>query len=384
MPPLNVQKEVSPLVVKPSLPSDPALRVVLDDVLAQLRYSFTVAAIDEHAAPGDIDQTLRTFVASRKPSSRARSQERSQTLLKAPIELRADHFGRYADLKPELYRTMGSEGMASRFGNPKVASADLVKSLERLQTGLAFAPIRPKPIEVQHNTPQGTVKLDPDVIGGLFFRKMRLYINWVKCIEETDEIGDDEINIGGTVTDPFGKTLLVNQFEVSREFDTGEVVNFGTSKVFATWNLETNNAGFPYVYSAVIAMAEKDDGGFYKFLKALWEKVGAMVKKAIAGLVGAAIGGAIGSAFGPLGTAIGAIVGIIVGYFLDWIINLFDNKDDIVGVIPVLMTLASSRRSYYDWARLTSAQGWKPKKPLRFNGAGGRYEVDYAFKVFTK
>jgi hypothetical protein len=58
---------------------------------------------------------------------------------------------------------------------------------------------------------------------------------------------------------------------------------------------------------------------------------------------------------------------------------LFDNKDDIVGVKPVLMTLASSRRSYYDWAKLTTAEGWKTT--LHFKGDGGRYDVDCAFKV---
>jgi hypothetical protein len=175
------------------------------------------------------------------------------------MELRADHFGRYSELKPELYRTIGSDGVASRFGNPNVASADLVKSLERLQARLAFAPTPPRSNEIQHNTPQGNVNLDPDVIGGLFFRKMRLFIRSVECIEETSEIGDDEVNIGGTVTDPFDKTLLVNQFEVSSDFDEGEVFNFGDSKVFATWNIETKNAGFPYVYSAATRAYVNDE-----------------------------------------------------------------------------------------------------------------------------
>src|SRR5262245_58730796 len=115
-------------------------------------------------------------------------------------------------------------------------------------------------------------------------------------------------NIGGNFVDPHGNTHFVDQFQVSDDFDTDEKVTFGMSKAFATWDLVTAGSGFPYVYGAVIAMAEKDDGGFYAFLKDLWEKVGSQVKTAIAGAIGAAIGGAIGNV---LGAVVGAIVGVV-------------------------------------------------------------------------
>src|SRR5262249_18490292 len=156
-------------------------------------------------------------------------------------------------------------------------------------------------------------------------------------------------------TDPFGNTSLVQEFAVSDDFDEGEQVDFGMSKAFHTWNIETKKEGFPYVYAAVIALAEKDDGGFWKFLKALWEKVEGEVKALIGAAVGAAIGAAIGAAF----AGIGAIVGALVGVFIGWLINVVgDNPDDPIGAKAVTMTLAAATKSYYDWAKLTTPEGW--------------------------
>jgi hypothetical protein len=390
MPRIQILKQVLPAVtiIEPTLPSDPALRAVIDDVAARLRYSFAAAAADEQvAAPGRADQAFRAFFTSRSPASRARFRERGAALLSGPPVIRAAHLGRYAAVDLKEYRTLGSEGMTGRFGKPAVDSAALVTSLERLRDRVAALPKLPQVPAIEHETAdvnqkQVVIKLDPDVIGGLMFKKMRLFINKVRCIEETDEIGSDEINLGGTVTTPFGNSSIVNEFEVSSDFDEGEAVNFGMSKVFTSWNLETKSAGFPYVYATIIAMSEKDDGGFYKFLKALWEQIDQEVKKAIAGLVGAAIGGALGTAFGPLGTVVGVLVGALFGILIDWMLTWFNNPDDIVGAKAVLMTLASSRKSYYDWAKLTSAAGWKTT--LHFKGDGGRYDVDCSFKVFTQ
>jgi hypothetical protein len=132
----------------------------------------------------------------------------------------------------------------------------------------------------------------------------------------------------------------------------------------------------------VVAMAEKDDGGFWKFLKDLYEQVKEEVEKAVAALAGAALGAALGSTFGPLGTVAGAIVGAIVGWLCDLFAAIFDNEDDVVAVRVVTMTLADCRKSYYDWAKLTSPAGWTTTIP--FKGDGGHYRVGVAFKVFTK
>lgn len=374
MPKIKIVKEFSPIFIDPPLPSDPALRAVIDDVLAKFRYAFSAAAAAEEQAITlqGLDMTFKAFLDTRSASARTRLRERSQSLFSASsgvmgVGVNAHPFGRYTALSPKDYRTFGFDGLSDRFGKLSVASEPLVNSLNRLHDRLLVS--MPNPSNA-HNR-----NADTDAASGLMFKKMRLFINKVRCKEETDGPTSDEISLGGTKTNPFGSTTIVDQFRVSDDFDEDEVVNFGMSKKFAGWNLQTAPVGFPYVYTAVIAMAEKDDGGFYKFLKALWEEVDGKVKAAIAGLVGAAIGGAIGS-------VIGAVVGMVVGALIAWIIGLFDNSDDIIAVKTVVMGLASSKKSYYDWANLTAAGG--SKFTLNFNGDGGRYVVDCSFKVFTQ
>jgi hypothetical protein len=372
---------VLPVISEPALPADPALRAIADDVLSALRYSFAVAAADEQpSASGRVDRGVQAYLATRRADQRAHVREEAKTLLAAPAPLRARTFGRYAAVDPKAYRAAGSDNMTGLVGKLPVERVAVQKSLDGLVARLMVMPTAAKTQTLEHQALDAAgkaiiLKLDPDLIAGLAFKKMRLFIRSVQCIEETSEIGSDEINMGGTVTDPFGNTSIVQEFEVSTDFDEAEIVNYGASKVFATWNLVTTTPGFPYVYASTIALAEKDDGGFYKFLNELWKMVEDKVKTAVAAAVGAAIGGAIGN-------ALGAVVGAIVGVLVDWILSLFDNHDDIIGVKPLLMTLASCKKSYYDWAKLTSAGGWATT--MHFKGDGGHYAVAVAFKIFTQ
>lgn len=370
MPPTRITRGLSPVAIDPALPADPSLRALVDDVLGKLRYSFAVAAAGT-AAPGRLDRIFSEFLETRSEAVRARYAETARGLLDGPGQLRAAQFARYGAVDPKEYQAAGSDIVSdmSTLDPLPVDETNLTNSLIKLTNLLSRTPPETKP----------TIKVDPDLKAGLAFKKMRLFITGVKCIEETDEVGSDEIYMGGNSTDPFGNTTAVSKFEVSDDFDEGERVTFGLSKAFAGWNLVTDSEGFPYVYGAVIAMAETDDGGFWKFLQDLWEGVKEAVTSAIGAAAGAAIGAAIGSAFAGLGAVIGAAVGAFIG----WILSLFaDNPDDIVGAKVVTMTLAAATKSYYDWAKLTTASGWT--KTLAFKGDGGHYNVGIAFKAFTQ
>lgn len=389
MPPIIPVFQRSPVMVAPPLPSDPILHTIVNDVIDQFRYSYARVAVEEQpTAAGRVDVMFRNLLNTRSASLRGNVREQAHALLNAPLPLRTRTFGRYSTIGAQEYAMIGSDRLADRAGQLQLQPAAVEESLQKYSAqivNMVNAIQVAAPMEQEANTDndeQAVIQLDSDLIAGLAFKKLRLYITEVRCVVETDEVGSDEINLGGTVTTPLGKTVMVNQFEVSDDFDQGEKVAFGMNKIFATWNLETNTPGFPYVYAALIAMAEKDDGGFYQFLKDLWEKVGDAVKKMVAGLVGAGIGAALGSGFGPLGAALGALVGAIVGFLVEWVIKWFHNADDIVNVLPVLMTLASPKKSYYDWAKLTTAKGWT--KTLHFKGDGGHYEVDVAFKVLKQ
>lgn len=359
-------RPASPGLVDPSLSVDRNLRAIATDALEALKYSLmAVAAGDSPAVRGDMEQLLSGFLESRSSPIRTRFAERAEAELEASPQLRAANFGRYGQLSRADYRRAGWDGLTSRAGKLRLDAVQLKNTiLTHPLNGL---------VSSQPQT-------DPDLAAGLTFKKLRLYIRQVECKEETSGIfeGDDQTNMGGNFTDPFGNTVIVNQFEVSNDFDKFEVVDFGFSKVFANWNIVTDPNQWPCVYSAVIALAEKDDGGFYKFLQGLWDKVSAFVLAAIGGATGAAVGAAAGSTFPGLGTAVGAAVGFVVGGLIAWIIALFKNEDDILGAKVVTMTLAASTKSYYDWAQLTSPNGW----PFELNFKDdGHYKIRGAFKV---
>lgn len=354
------------LIADPPKPRDPQLRSVTEDVLSKLRYSFaSVAAMNQPPrVSGGLDQVFRSYFASRSEASRARFREQSRALLAAPGPIRDLALGRYGVVDLQEYRSLGSDKLAERVGK-LVVEPDAAKAALDSSSRAVLSLSGGKAIQEA-----------ADLKAGLAFKTMTLFIERVVCVEE-GELMDDEINMGGNATDPFGNTTLISQFKIHHDFDTGEqVVYEHPGRVFHTWNLETNKEGFPYVYAAVISIGEKDDGGFYKFLKDLWEKVQAEVIAAIGAGVGAAIGAAIGA---TLGLGIGAIVGAVVGAFLGWIIGLFDDPDDIIGTQSLVFGLGAATKSYYDEVKLTPG-GWKDTLTFK-SSSHGHYEVDYAYRL---
>ncbi|HLL72569.1 MAG TPA: hypothetical protein VK363_14090 [Pyrinomonadaceae bacterium] len=381
MPNIPINRVASPVLIDADLPQEPNLRAVANDVLAKLRYSLTAAAAEEQsaAASGQVDKLIREFLATRSAPVRARARANARAIMESAPQQRQKHFGRYAAITLNDYRAVGSDNMESRVGALQVNSAALKKGLESLHKRLSVAHLeaaKPAPSRGAGANPQAG-QSNPDLEAGKRFKKLRLFIREVRCIEETsDGPGSDEINLGGTIVGATGNTVLVDQFQVSDDFDAGE--RRDPNRVFGSYSLRTESQGFPYVYTAVVVMAEKDDGGFYKFLKELWEKVGDKVQQAVAGLVGAGVGAALGAIAGPIGAVVGAVFGALIA----WLISLFDNPDDIVGVKTVQLGLGACTKSYYDWAKLTAAQGLK--STLFFKGDDGRYEVDLSWKVATQ
>jgi hypothetical protein len=364
--------------INPVMPKDQQLRRLADDVLGKLKYSFVAAAAeDQPSAPGELDQMFKRFLATRKSQTRAIYKENAQALLQAPKLLRAREFRRYADVDVQQYRTMSAAQLKAHVGPLNVQKLAIQSALQKYGN-LVLKLVEEHQPAVVHIPAGGINVPDPDLQAGLAFKKLKLFIKRVKCIEETDEIGDDEVNMGGTATDPMGQSALVPEWQVHSDFDSGDQVNYGFNKVFHTWSLHTNQDGFPYWYGAVVALAEKDDGGFWKFLQELWTKVESEVKAAIGAAVGAAIGAAIGAAY----AGIGAIVGAVIGAFIGWLLGFFaDNPDDIIGTKSLVLALGAATKSYYDWAKLTTPEGLAGS--MVYKGDGGRYQVDWAFKVAT-
>ena len=373
MPVVTIEKpavlRLSPLTIDPPLPTHPGLREAIDDLIARTNLSLCmVAAESQPRAAGGVDQVFRSYLSSRKPAVRQRYTQRAQSLLAATESTRSLHFGRYATLSRTHYEAAGSDGLRKQVTIPKLDPEAIRTALQKQE----FWQDLMAAIRAYREAEAKKMEADADAKAGAAFKRMKVFVHHVHCFEDTSEWGADEIALGGVVTDPFGNTGVVKEFMVSDDFDKGETA--AVDRVFASWTIDTG-PGWPHVYAVMIAMAEKDDGGFWEFLKALWDKVAPEVKELIATGLGAAIGGVSGGLWGALA---GAVVGAIVGF----IINAFDNPDDILGAKTLVMTLAAATKSYYDWAKLTAAGGW----PFLANyyGDGGHYSLNGYFKVYTQ
>lgn len=368
-----------------------------------------------------LGSSVRGFLASRPAWTRATYRSRARSALRAPVHNPAADFGRYASVAPATYATAGVIGLTA-LGTPKpVDQAALRAGLMRACTLTLRANLPAQgPLVVRPPAEPGIVlkppvkqkpkldfKMSADEVAGFKYTKLRLFIKEVECLHETSEPSDsDEINLGGTVTSATGETHTIQEFKVSHDFDEGESVIYPTpsfeviqkavmagtfqqlvkdtyaapGRLFAQWDIH-HDVGWPTTYVATMAMAEKDDGGFWKFLKELAKQIIKLIEDALGKSIGTAVGTAIGAFFGGWGAVVGAIIGFCIGALFDWLLG--DNPDDILGVKTVTMSLGAATESYYKWTGLLK----KPRPdlfPVSFKSDGGHYRVWCYFQLATK
>ncbi len=377
-----------PLVTtEADLPSNAAVRALAQDVLHSLKYSFTAAAIaPDVQVQGRADALFREYLARKKPETRQAYRMHAEALLNANGLLREKTFGRYAHLGLSAYRRVGAEQAPNLVPALHLDGPKLVNALKQSEQNEArFTQLPPSFFTASEEAgAKGRLTLKPlpsnELVAPVKYTKVGLYLSSVHCIDETDELSaSDEIAMGGSYTSADGRTTTpVQEFSVSEDFDAGERVHFG-GKLFAQWNL-VSGKGWPQAYPALVAMAEKDDGGFSKFLQKLWGLVAEAVKSAVGKAAGTAIGSVIGSAFGGLGTALGAAIGFIVGALVDWLIDLLKDADDLLAVKPVTLSLYGGTASYYASMGLTVG----PPRPFKvdFKGLGGHYRAWFYHRIW--
>ena len=266
----------SPSVVNRTLPGGPALRAVLKVILPRQNtpsWSLPAARRDR----GGYSAAFEKFLGSRQPNVRAAYRAHAQLHLGAPLQIRQAQFGRYSGIGPAEYASFSSAAVATRLGQ--------LPELRQAAEELKIVPERLMWSQVKLYPDLGKPIPNPDLTEGLKYKKLQFFINSVTCLEETDEIGSDEINLGGTLTDSRGNVVQVGEFQVSDDFDQGETVALG--RTFGTFDLDTD-ANWPHVYVVALATAEKDDG-FAQVLQDLWGAVKGKVSAAIAAGLGTAI-----------------------------------------------------------------------------------------------
>jgi hypothetical protein len=373
---------------------DPAVQAVVDSTLKKFKYALAAAAVDAPvSSPSEVDLMFREFIAQRRPEARARYAEKANAHFNASPEERRRIFGQFADLKPHDYGRVGFNGLSSLMAATGGGSNRVP------------GPVLPPP------RPKSNLRLDPeamrqagDLLEGSKFKKLGLFIKEVHCIDDTSEFDSDEINLGGIYLDADGQGHEVPQFSVFADFDAGEsiiypepVINnlfedpFAVKKgfdeayakpgmKFAEWTVRTD-LGWPTAYAATIVMAEKDDGGFAKFLRKLLRKIVEEVEKELKMGIGAAVGAVIGGAVGGgWGAVVGAVVGFVVGALIDWLST--DNADDIVGHASPVMKFGAATLSYYEWTGLLK----KPHPDLfsmDFKKDGGFYRVWAYYQLYA-
>lgn len=390
------------------LPVEPALRAVARDVASSMRCSFAMVssetAID---APGALDIAISDFLASRSERALAAYRKNARSVLDRPVAARELSLGRFGRIQPAEYARVGSDNISTLTATSSIDAQQLKTSLHRAQNAIRRIHVPSSAFDDLNggDAPQKPkLQFDKDLIDGMAYRKLRLYLKEVSCFQTTSGPGSDEINLGGTVLTAAGTTSMVDQFVVSSDMDEDERVRYpghkmpnladpdfasklndavmdawlASGKVFAEWDVRTD-LGWPTAYAATVAMAEKDDGGFWTFLKELVKRIIAEIEKAMGKTLGMTVGGAVGSLFGPgWGTVIGALVGFIIGAVLDEILG--NNADDIVGVKPLTMSFGAATKSYYDWTGLLA----KPRPTtfhMDFKGDGGHYRVGMYYEL---
>jgi hypothetical protein len=370
-----------PTLIDAERPSNAELRKICDDVGAAMRIRLAAELAQPSRSSELLLRSFRAFVSSRKRPAQLLARRRAKALFESPVGARELYFGRYARLDIRAVQSKSLDQIVA-------AAPKLTLNMDSLKRGLSIGDVNEyvMPQAVRSNPRNQLLRYKPGAVAaaldraeGAKYKKLGLFVKKVDCIEETDELGSDEIAMGGSKTNPDGSTHLIKQFVIDDDFDVGETKTFaGNGKKFAEWNLVTN-VEFPCVYGAVMVMAEKDDGGFHDFLVELWKLVGETVVKEVSKGVGSLVGAAIGSAFGGIGAVIGAAIGWLIGALVNWIIELFDNPDDIVATKTFLLGLGAATKSYYEWAKLI---GPSNLASTNFNGDGGRYRVWWQYRVY--
>jgi len=198
--------------------------------------------------------------------------------------------------------------------------------------------------------------------------KLELRIQRVTCVNDTGELGADEIDAAGVTVDESGDTKKVPAFRV-RSFHTGDVQTYAPPRQFTFFSLTEGTVQFPRSYYVTLALAEVDWGDFDEFLNDLLAKVKTEVVAAIA----SAVGGVLGSPGGLIGIAIGVAVGWAVTQIFDYLKKSWG--DDMFQPVTVGAVIPS----------LTSRWTGKPDSPehtVEYTGHGGTYKLVYDWRMY--
>jgi len=256
---------------------------------------------------------------------------------------------------------------------PSIVEAQLddVRTAAAAAPGQAVAPVRPP-----RNAPR--------------VKAVDLLLQEVVVEDSNDDTfftaDTDTVHLAVTTLSESGKVnSVLNKFG-SRK--AGQVVQFN-DVVLATIELDQSSRNFPRTFSFKIDAVERDDGSYEDVLdlaqKYIQEQVTEeLIEKGI--IAGGAWLGV------PIPPAVAKyLASYIKGWFdsaIDWLFDLFDNDDDLIGTYTRLVTLVNDEFEIKYHTLLGFDIDLKGPPPLKdlpfthiFSGSGGRWRVRFCMQL---
>ena len=282
-------------------------------------------------------------------------------------------------LQDKTVASLASPERTARLG--ALADVDLTSPKPILDQSIVAlgGSLAPRPSPPPGPPPGGAVAPEADDANAV----IRCRLRKITCIDETDpDIGDDDMIIGGAITNDKGKVSKVDQSTLGEFNEEDQRVKLYTPpKWFATAYLGAGVSGglkessWPKEYLATIVLCEQDNGGFPDLLNTILEAIVNTVGKWAAETLGATVGGAIGTALFPgLGTVVGGAIGALVGWVFDDIVGFLKSwwEDD---PLPAFTSVCKVNHYRTGGVSTAAAQYWDIK------GQGGEYKVELDWQV---
>ncbi len=339
-----------------------------DAIADRIKHAITTAASRplqmRFQRSGYADVTQR-YVKSLSKAKRNASKSRATRLLAAPAAERKMRLGSAATMSPALHRKRLRP-------LPAKVGVDAVRSLSWKFKAAA------------HN-PHG-ISTIPNP-----YKKIGFFLNEVKCLEETDEVGADEIVMGALLVSPTGEVEKTKAITISNDFDEGEKKTYykaGSSNFVGNDPMKGRHLvsaplvgpEFPAPYTLLLVLWERDDGGFADTLRDLYVEVAKEAKLAMMG--------ASASFAGPIGPYLGLIASYVLEAVVAFLAWMFDNPDDRIDEHQATVTLASYNDTYFDEfassrENATPSNVWAAKRyTVNMRGDGGRYRIKLHWRVW--
>jgi len=405
-------------------PENSEIRKIAEDVFDAAKYAFANAAANpEMQVPANsLEADFQQAMAKMQPEKLAGVQKRASQMVSFPKASRSEIFGRYGEMDSKGFMAAGGFAMVQE------AVGELAINTKLLGVQPATLPLMPnaKPTVTKDGLLLPTASLPADTdqlardlhesedsaaqsgvynaekladIWGPVYQgdpfaeqyassaefmpqavtdNLGLYITRVKCVDETNPEfwGSDEIALAGVSVDETGDTKKIAERYIGGGFDDGDSKSYSPHWRYEGFSLREGNV-WPKHYSVSLILAEKDHGGLSDALNTVWVRVRDRVKAAIKKVVKKFIEVLLGS---EIAKAISEAVAWIVDKLVGWIISAF--KDDIFppAIVKVSIPSFGARWNFANgnWGSIVS-----PRRRAHFSGHGGRYYVEYYWKMYA-